>query len=134
MCLVVYIASRSPLPPLDAPAFNVNSLAPHEELVRAHFSLPFVASAGSYTGCGCGFNYGRCYVEEDSQECAQALESSAMLARFVGEYQVEQIYSCWSGDEAKPQAFARQLAPEMLMTANFSFRERELLTIDHTTS
>lgn len=135
MCLVVFIASRSPLPLVpwnpQLPAFNVTVLSPHEERVRAHFALPYVASAGSHTGCGCGFNYGRQYpdFEEDSQDRAQALESSALLARFMNEHQVEQIYSCWSGDEAEPKVSDKKFLPETLVATEFFFQEKELLTI-----
>jgi len=135
--MVVYIASRSPLPLVpwrdDAPAFNVTALTEHGERVRSHFSLPHVRCAGSHTSCGCGFNEGR-HPEADPQERAAALESSAQLARVVREHRVEQIYSCWSGDEGEPQEFARRIDPSALVADDFVFRERELLTIDHDAS
>ena len=44
MCMVIYIASRLPLPLVpwqpDAPAFNVTPLSEYEEPVRRQFSLP----------------------------------------------------------------------------------------------
>jgi hypothetical protein len=137
MCMVVYIASRSPLPLVpwrsDAPAFNVTALSEHTERVRRHFALPHVVCAGSHTSCGCGFNEGRGYPdpEDDPKERAAALESSAQLARFVREHRVEQVFSCWSGDEGEEQAFTRRVAPEALVADDFAFRERELLTIDY---
>ena len=134
MCMVVYIASRSPLPLVlwrdAAPAFNVTALTEHEERVRSHFSLPHVRCAGSHTSCGCGFNEG-CHPDADLKERAAALGSSAILARFVREHRVEQVYSCWSGDEGEPQEFTRRIGPEALVADNFVFRERELLTIEN---
>ena len=52
------------------------------------------------------------------------------LARYVRQHRVEQIYSCWSGDESEPQEFERRVTPEDLVAEEFSFRERELLIID----
>ena len=136
--MVAYIASRSPLALIpwqqDAPAFNVTELTEHEQPVLRHLALPFVRQAGSHTSCGCGFNEGREYPEvydDPAAERADALESSSRLARYVREHRVEQIYSCWSGDEGEPQAFDRRVTPEALVAPDFFFRERELLTIDY---
>lgn len=51
--------------------------------------------------------------------CAAALESSARLAQYVRAHRVEQVFSCWSGDEGKE-----------LVAEDFLFVERELLNID----
>jgi hypothetical protein len=138
MCMVAYIASRSPLPLIpfqeNAPAFNVTELTEHERPVLSHLALPHVRQAGSHTSCGCGFNEGREHPEvhdDPAAERADALESSARLARYVREHRVEQIYSCWSGDEGEPQEFERHITPEDLVAEDFFFRERELLIIDH---
>jgi hypothetical protein len=136
--MVAYIASRSPLPLIpfheDAPAFNVSELTEHEQPVVRHLTLPHVRQAGSHTSCGCGFNEGREYPEvydDPIAARADALESSSRLARYVREHRVEQIYSCWSGDEGEPMAFDRRIKPEDLVAEDFFFREKELLTIDH---
>ena len=138
MCLVAYIASRSPLPLIpwqqDAPAFNVTELTEYEQPVRRHLVLLHVRQAGSHTSCGCGFNEGREHPEAYDGPAAgraEALESSARLVRYVIEHRVEQIYSCWSGDEGEPQQFERRLAPESLAAEDFFFRERELIIIAH---
>jgi hypothetical protein len=135
--MVVFIASRSPLPLVpwkqDMPAFNVSDLSVDEERVRIHFSLPHVVHAGSHTKCGCGFNEGREHpqvYDDPSKARATALASSALLARYVREQHVEQIYSCWSGDEGLPQEFERHVTPDTLTDENFFFREKELLNID----
>ncbi len=137
MCMVAYIASHSPLPLIpwqpDTPAFNVTELTEHEQPVCRHLVLPHVRQAGSHTSCGCGFN-GRGHPEfsdDPSTERAHALESSARLARYVREHRVEQIYSCWSGDEGEAKAFERRITPGDLVAPDFVFRERELLIIDH---
>lgn len=138
MCMVAYIASRSPLPLIpwqkDAPAFNVSELTEHEQPVRDQFSLPYIRQAGSHTCCGCGFNEGREHpdvYDDPVAERADALKSSAQLAAYVREHQVEQIYSCWSGDESQPKEFERHITPSALVADVFFFRERELLIIDH---
>ena len=115
------------------PAFHVSDLSGNEERVRSHFSLPHVRYAGSHTKCGCGFNEGREYpqaYDDPSKERATALVSSALLARYIREHHVEQIYSCWSGEEDLPQEFERHITPDTLMDENFFFRQKELLNID----
>lgn len=135
--MVVYVASRSPLPLIswqqDAPAFNVTELTKHEQPVLRHLALPHVRQAGSHTSCGCGFNEGREYPEAYDAPAAQrvdALESSSRLARYVREHRIEQIYSCWSGDENEPKEFERHIKPDELVAPDFFFRERELLLVD----
>jgi hypothetical protein len=135
--MVAYIASRSLLPLIpfreNAPAFNVTELTEHERPVLSHLALPHVRQAGSHTSCGCGFNEGREHPEvhdDPAAERADALESSARLARYVRKHRVEQIYSCWSGDEGEPREFERHITPGDLVNEAFFFRERELLIID----
>ncbi|MCE9555454.1 MAG: hypothetical protein K8T91_19070 [Planctomycetes bacterium] len=137
MCIVVYIASRRPLPLIpwkqDAPAFNVTELTEQEQAVGRHLALPHVLQAGSHTSCGCGFNEGREHPEvydDPAAERADALESSARLVRYVREHRVEQIYSCWSGDEGEPKESERRITLEALMAEDFFFREREFLIVD----
>jgi hypothetical protein len=136
MCMVVYVTSRRPLPLLawreDAPAFNVAELTESEERVRRYLLLPHVRQAGSHTSCGCGFNEGRQWPSayaNSEKERIDALESSRRLIEYLREYHVEQIYSCWSGDEGEPKEFERTVTPEELVRPEFFFRERELLTI-----
>ena len=136
--MVAYIGSQSPLPLIpfreDAPAFNVTELTEHERPVLQHLALPHVRQAGSHTSCGCGFNEGREHPEVydgPAAERTDALESSSRLARYVREHRVEQIYSCWSGDESEARQFERRITPDILTAEDFFFRERELLIIDH---
>ena len=136
--MVVYVASRSPLPLIawrqEAPAFNVTELTEHEQPVRRFFTLPHVRQAGSHTSCGCGFNEGREHpqvYDDAAAACVDALKSASQLASYVREHQIEQIYSCWSGDEAEPRESERHIAPDSLVAHDFFFRERELLTFKH---
>ncbi|HEY1790900.1 MAG TPA: hypothetical protein VGJ73_22320 [Verrucomicrobiae bacterium] len=134
--MVAYIASKQPLPLIpwqeDAPGFNVKELAESEERVRRHFALPHIRYAGSHTGCGCGFNEGREYPDYNDPAKARvdALKSSALLADYIREHHVEQVYSCWSGDESAPKEFERHITPNELLAEDLFFRERELLIID----
>jgi hypothetical protein len=137
MCMVVYIGSRSPLPLVPwqqvAPAFNITELTEHEQPVLHHLSLPHVRQAGSHTSCGCGFNEGREHpqvYEDPVAERADSLESSARFARYVREHRVEQLYSCWSGDENEPKDSERRIRPDDLVAPEFFFRERELIIVD----
>jgi hypothetical protein len=150
MCMAVYIASDRPLPltkqpeypkdcissptwPMEAQRFHTAELRPAQEAVRSHFQFPHVLYAGSYEGCGCGFNFGREYPsdEDDPKHLTVARESVADLIRYVRESGVRQIYSCWFDDEAKPTAHERTVKPEALAAQDFFFREQELLSIDH---
>ena len=100
--------------------------------MRSHFSHPYVLYAGSYEGCGCGFNYGRgCpEVEDDAEYLAAARESVAQLVRYVRDSGVREIYSCWFDDEAEPTIQQRTVTPETLALPDFIFGKHELLKID----
>lgn len=130
--MVVYIAARAELPLVafrkEAPGFNVTELSDHEMAVGRHFSLRHIRQAGSHTSCGCGFNEGRQYPEvyDDAEaERRDALRSSAELVKYIREHQVEEVYSCWSGDEGEAKVFDREVAPEEFLEDGFFFRERE---------
>ena len=44
---------------------------------------------------------------------------------------MEQIYSCWSGDESEPKEFERQIVWPDVVAPEFFFRERELFVVDY---
>jgi hypothetical protein len=150
MCKALYIASDRPLPvtkqpeypkdctssptwPREAQRFHAATLKPTQEVVRSHFSHPHVLYAGSYEGCGCGFNYGREYpeAEDDADHLTAARESVAELVRYVRDSGVREIYSCSFDDEAKPTVHQRTVTPETLASPQFIFGDLELLRIDH---
>jgi hypothetical protein len=148
MCLALFVASDRPLHvieerayskdamlsptwPREAQRFHTAVLRQEQEGVRSHFGYPNVLYAGSYEGCGCGFNYGRIYpdAEDDVEHLTAARESVNDLVRYVQDSQVREIYSCWFDNEAKPIVFQRTVTPEMLAAEDFFFREQELLHI-----
>jgi hypothetical protein len=100
--------------------------------VRSHFSHPHVLYAGSYEGCGCGFNYGRQYpeAEDDTEHLRAARESVTELVRYVRDSRVREIYCCWFDDESKPMVQQRTVKSELLASPDLVFGERELLVID----
>lgn len=148
MCMALYLASDRPLPlieqreipkdalssparPREAQRFHTALLRPEQEVVRSHFSLPHVLYAGSYEGCGCGFNFGRDQdAEDDEGHLIAARESVAELARYVQDSRVREIYSCWFDDESKPTALERTVTLDALTSQEFFFREQELVRID----
>jgi len=150
MCLALYRASghqmqiiqqreypkdamSSPTWPREAQRFHTAELRPGQEAVRAHFSHPQVLYAGSYEGCGCGFDFGREYpeAEDEPEQLIAAAQSVEELVRYVRELRVLQIYTCWFGDEAQPTLHERTVTPATLASQEFFFREQELLSIDH---
>ena len=150
MCLALYLASDGPLPiierrsiskdavdsptwPREAQRFHTAALLERQKAVLSKFSHGHVLSAGSYEGCGCGFNYGREYPDHETKEheLVAARESVAELVRYVHELKVKQIYSCWCDDEAHPTLSQRTVNAAELAGADFVFQQQELLTIDH---
>jgi hypothetical protein len=148
--MALYIASDRPLPltkqpvyakdcissptwPREAQRFHTATLQPKQEAVRSHFTHPHVLYAGSYEGCGCGFNYGRQYpeVEDEAEHLTAARESVAELVRYVRGSGVREIYSCWFDDEAKPTLHERTITPETLASPDFVFGEQELLRVNY---
>jgi hypothetical protein len=148
--MALYIASDIPLPviqqhetskdaiespswPLEAQRFHTRTLSPEQEAVRSHFSHTQVLYAGSYEGCGCGFNFGREYPDDETDEghLTAARESLVELVRYVRESRVQEIYSCWFDDEAQPTVHQRTITPEVLASPDFVFQQQELLRINH---
>jgi len=150
MCLALYLASDHSLPiiprrespkdamssltwPREAQRFHTAALGSPQEAVLPQLSRKHVLYAGSYEGCGCGFNFGRQYPDaaDDAEYLTAARESVAELVQYVRDSRVQEIYSCWFDDETKPAVHQRAVTPEMLSSPDFFFRELELLKIDH---
>lgn len=149
MCLALYIASDCPLPdlkvreyaqdvmssptwPREAQRFHTAALNEDQEVVRTHFDYAHVLYAGSYEGCGCGFNFGRQYpdLETDPEYFIASRESLAQLVQYVRESGVKEIYACWGGDEGVSTVHQRVVPPDTLASPDFFFREQELLKIE----
>jgi hypothetical protein len=53
---------------------------------------------------------------------ADSLQSSPKLVGYIREHHVEQLYSCWCGDESELQESERRIAPDALLAPDFFFR------------
>ena len=62
MCIMVYLAADEPLQLLEwnemQPGLHASLPAPNEDRVRVQFTKGTLVYAGSYEGCGCGFQNG----------------------------------------------------------------------------
>ena len=82
MCYMLYLGSVNSLPTVPIPDWNlidfaangwleqvprlvVTELKEYNEKARYQFTEPNVVNAGSYEGCGCGFNYCAYVASED---------------------------------------------------------------------
>jgi len=150
MCLVLYIGSdvNGPLLepqdfsvidrddhawPSKVVPFSVTEITDDKILVAKHFDTKSVRYAGSFEGCGCGFNasYSPEWddpVEEDDHFLA-GQESRRLLREYIEKYQVRQIYACWSGDEGIDTESHMDITPEQITDPNFEIPERALLRI-----
>lgn len=113
--------------------FSVQELAGDDKAVAKHFDTKIVRYAGSFEGCGCGFNAS--YVpewegpaEEDDHFIA-GRESRRLLREYVEEHQIRQIYGCWSGDEGLDAESHLDITPDQITDANFQIPQRALLRI-----
>jgi hypothetical protein len=150
MCLVLYIGSDVSGPliepqefdsvdredtswPLKVVPFSVQELAGDEKAVAKHFDTKFVRYAGSFEGCGCGFNASYAPewddpAEEDDHFLA-GKESRRLLREYIEKNQVRQVYACWSCDEAIDAESHLDITTDQITDPNFQFPERTLLRI-----
>jgi hypothetical protein len=87
MCLSLFLASNSDLPPLELEELTVEELLPRRrrhrrelEVLRTSLGgLPHVYRVSSHSGCGCGF------IREprDATEDAESLRSLTALREYV---------------------------------------------------
>lgn len=135
MCLMLYIAADHPLPLIpwhqEKPDFHVAALSETDKIVRHHFSKPHVRYAGTEEGCGCPFNYGREYPENETEEAdlAIARRSRERFVNYLRLNRVQEIYSCWAGEEAEKPEARRELSPEMILNDDFIFQNRTLCLV-----
>ena len=136
MCLFLYIGGEKPLPlkPWNEskPDFHVSELLKEQKVVRKHFDVAHIRLAGTYEKCGCAFNYGREYPddEDDPKELLLAEESRKKLFEYLKKYNVKQIYPCWAGDELKRPVGHRIITIDKIKVNEFVFNDRELLTLN----
>ena len=122
-----------PLWPSKALAFSVQELAGDEKAVAVHFSTPLIRYAGSFEGCGCGFNACHRYeweapVEPDTRALA-GRDSRRLLRDYVEKHEVREIYGCWSGDEGLDSVDCLDIRSDQLTDWTFKIPERTLLRI-----
>ncbi|MEO6602419.1 MAG: hypothetical protein ABIQ16_21235 [Polyangiaceae bacterium] len=134
MCLMVYIAAHEALRKVDwveaAPAFYVAELSPDERRVSCQFRTGNVVYAGSYEGCGCGFQYGE--YPADSYEPGELRERRGSLDAFAKYLRTElarvgtiEVFACWDGDQELEPVHHRTLTPAALERDDFFFIKRE---------
>jgi hypothetical protein len=111
----------------------VEELPADRAAVAAHFATRVVRYAGSFEGCGCGYN--SCFkhpweppTDPGTLERA-GKESRRLLREYAEKHGVRQIYACWNGDEALAPESRTQIAPPALEDPTFPFTERVMLEI-----
>jgi hypothetical protein len=135
--MMVYIGASKPLLPVpwneNHPAFHVGEVVQEfRQVVQAQLGTPTVLYAGSYEGCGCGFQYGdedpEFPAEEDQLEQKQEslIAFSSYLRAALHEVGEVRVLACWAGDEDSEPSHHRQLTPADLLRDDFYFLEGEL--------
>jgi hypothetical protein len=128
MCLLVWMASARPLPPVTLASpqqpHPVDGYARVEAVdadapVRARFTLPHVSYVGSHEGCGCGYNSGDLTwqgfqrVDEVAPlvgamgaderaaftDAQRSRERLRALVEDAAAWGDVEVFGCWSGDE-----------------------------------
>lgn len=137
MCMMLYVAADKPLTPIawdeKHPAFNVTAIDEALKDVRRQFSKAHIYYLGAHTGCSCGFRYGDETGDGEREEREAVLSLSHYLSEaavFAGPLE---LYSCWSGDEAKPPLLQAVMKlediPHEIGGTTFGFEEREFINI-----
>lgn len=121
----------SPDWPKDAPRLLVEPLGENNIQVAEKFSERNVVYAGSYEGCGCGFNGCVQFEVDDSNAVAVEVsrESRQALANYVAMNGVTTLYGCWSGDEGLPQEAEQTIEISVLADFEYQLPERTRLRI-----
>jgi len=113
--------------------FSVEQLTDSNMAVSRHFETQIVRYAGSFEGCGCGFNASYAPewydpVKEDDHYIA-GVESRRLLREYVEQHKIRQIYACWSGDEALDAESYLDITPDQLTDLNFEIPQLTMLRI-----
>ncbi len=136
--MTIYIAADNPLPTIEwqenITPFWVSELSEDEKRVEKQFTKPFVAYAGSYEGCGCGFTYDDEPIEDDDDARRDKLsresvkQFSEYLSNLVKNGSVE-LFACWDGDqEAEPEE-KLTVTPDYFGGEEFAFEEKQFLMV-----
>jgi hypothetical protein len=132
MCLAVYLASDTALPPIEwkesSPAFYLEPI-PASDIVAKQFSLPNLYYAGSHEGCGCGFfKDGK---TDHTLEEAQANYSSlaAVLRSSMPRGAMSEIFICWEGEQAHQPTIVQECNINDIEDPSFEFQQLQLLRV-----
>jgi hypothetical protein len=136
MCLVVYLASRMPLPEIAwtpaAPGFHVKATDDGASRVRGQMASSHVYYMGSHEGCGCGFDPGTANPNHPAEFKAtrHTLEALGryLRAAVAANGEVE-LYTCWDGDEAVPAEHRLTVSVGFFGPAMAWFPERSHVTV-----
>lgn len=150
MCLVLYIGSDADCPllepqdfsvidhndptwPSKVVHFSVQEIAGDEKVVSKHFDTKLVRYAGSFEGCGCGFNASYALEWDDppveDDHFLAGKESRRLLREYIERNQIRQVYACWNGDEGINTESNLDIKPEQITDPNFQIPQRILLRI-----
>lgn len=133
MCIVLYIAADHPLPAIDTPYLTISPLAPssaeHARLA-SHLQLPYLHTAGSCSGCGCGFQNNPPGIEPHDPDAAESQrELAAYLNARLDEQTGMQLCICWAGEEGKAPNSLGPLNPDAIGRDVNRFDPRSFFTI-----
>jgi hypothetical protein len=131
----VYLASDVPLPTPDwdeaRPGFYVIKTPESEALILGELlSKPYLYTAGSYQGCGCGFQCDEEPIDEDCRRSRQELENYLTLA--LHDQPEVELYTCWGGPSSafpSEPAQRERFTPQELIRDRPSFEEDECLMV-----
>lgn len=135
---MVYIAADNPLPLIewqeDVTAFCVYELTEDEKKVSKQFSKPFLAYAGSFGGCSCGFSYGEEEVEDedDRKEDDLSRESVRQLSEYLSSLVTNgsiEIFACCDGDQEAEPKERQTVTPDHFGGDVFGFEEKQFLIV-----
>ena len=147
MCYMLYLGSEQALPLIPAPDWDsigddvlakaprliIRTVPDEKAAVIGHFTEKHAVYAGSYEGCGCGFNL--CadeydwYDDEDDDGVAAALsaQSREALAEYVQRNGVTSLYGCWDGEQHLPKVGEMAVTRDMLHDLSFALPERVMM-------
>ncbi|MFJ9691242.1 hypothetical protein [Kitasatospora sp. NPDC101183] len=156
MCLMVWIGTEQPVPPIlcTADPHLVTCYCEVREIAtdapaRARFTSPHVTYVGSHEGCGCGFNSSQLEWEgfadvadamalidamrdEEREELLAQKHSRECLAALVSAalpHGKVDIYMCWAGDEDEPPDRVESIETRWLTERLTPLQERVKYTV-----
>lgn len=134
MCDSIFIAATNPLPLIawdeNSPAFHVMEITNEENWVRKYLTAQNVYYAGSYQGCGCGYNYFDA-PDVDEEEKLAAQESVRQfrfyLERISQNNTIQIFIDSMNGSFDNIQI--KDITPAYFAGDNFELEETQLLTV-----